>query len=82
MQRITPHSRIGRQAPSVRQMIMKQDRGREFKRGSIFGRTHPHHLTASRPVLADLKVVGRREYLERYMKERSEIYKNLKGAKT
>jgi hypothetical protein len=30
--------------------------------------THPHHLTASRPDLTVLKVVGRREYIERYMK--------------
>jgi hypothetical protein len=49
--------------------------GREV--GEAYAGTHPHHLTASRPVLTDLKVVGRREYQERYRKS-AHVFDNQK----
>ncbi|WP_438449224.1 hypothetical protein [Gorillibacterium sp. sgz5001074] len=57
---ITPYSRVGGQAPSVAGGISRK----------WIQATHPHHLTASRPVgsrlrlwlHATFKVVGRREY--------------------
>ena len=45
---ITPYSRIGH-SPSVRHEV-RSGFGEGFQsRGSIISRTHPHHLTASRP---------------------------------
>jgi hypothetical protein len=48
---LTPHSRIGANAPRS---------ARSRQQGSGIRRTHPHHLTASQPAYG-LKVVGRRE---------------------
>jgi hypothetical protein len=47
--------------PSVRHEVRSGIGEALQQQGSVIGRTHPHHLTASRPPYG-LKVVGRREY--------------------